>query len=259
MARAVKRKSASFRDTSRTLVRRGARAGDDAARAVASHARGPLLATELATFAPAGAPGAAGGSSPPAAAAGLGGLGGGGEPVVSNVVGLLVAGRPVQTAFAALSPTRLVASVPNPADVRELSLFLLPGFALPPGSALVIYASTNPTAGAWTVLGGLTADRPSATFVTRWAANRDVAAAPAVAVGVSVEPAAAAADAMAAAAEAAAGERLGVAQLVARDVSNFLGSFATVVPSLGERIVVPASALTAWLAKFEEKLRLRGL
>jgi len=174
-------------------------------------------------------------------------------------VGLLVAGRPVQTAFAALSPTRLVATVPDPKDVRELSLFLLPGFALPPASALVIYASTNPAAGCWSVLGGLTAERPSATFVTRWAANREIAAAPAIAVGVSVEPADAAAGALAAAAEAAAGERLGVAQLVARDVSNFLGSYAAVLPGLGERIVIPASALSAWLAKFEDKLRLRGL
>ena len=49
--------------------------------------------------------------------------------------------------------------------------------------------------------------------------------------------------------------RLGYAQLVARDVFNFLSSFSQPAPGGGDQLVIPGKALSSWLAKFESRFR----
>jgi hypothetical protein len=47
-------------------------------------------------------------------------------------------------------------------------------------------------------------------------------------------------------------DRLAYTQLVARDLFNFLQSFATVTPA-GERLVLPTDAVDRWMRRFTEK------
>lgn len=49
--------------------------------------------------------------------------------------------------------------------------------------------------------------------------------------------------------------RLGFAQLVARDIFNFLSSFSAPAPGGGDALVVPSKALSTWLAKFDARFR----
>lgn len=50
--------------------------------------------------------------------------------------------------------------------------------------------------------------------------------------------------------------RLGYAQLVARDLFNFLSSYSQPAPGGGDQLVcVPGKALAAWLAKFDARFR----
>lgn len=190
------------------------------------------------------------------------GGGGGGPPpaVESNCVGMLVSGRPVTTDFLAVSADKLVTQLVAPASVSEVSFFLLPGFALPPDKGLVIYYSADGSS--WAALGALHAGRPSATFVPQWRGIPELSAAPALQIGVSVESG----DAVRAvlALESSTGlEKLAfagaLAQAVARDAMEYLGSFATSQPGMvGDRVVLPPDALAKWLAKLEGKLARDG-
>jgi hypothetical protein len=170
---------------------------------------------------------------------------------------MLVSGRPVTTEFYALSANKLVATVAAPGGVSEISFFLMPGYELPPGKGLIIFVSTAPERGEWETLGALHGGKPSATFVTRWSANPAISSAPAVTIGVGVEEADAVSNVVALE-DQAAWDKLGFAQLVARDLFTHLGSYATMVPGLGERLVIPPSALALWLTKFEERFRRQG-
>jgi len=174
------------------------------------------------------------------------------------VFGLLAGSRPVNLDFRQTpSATRFVAEVLAPAQAAELALFLLPGSELPPGSGAVVYFAVPPFS-SWSALTTLTAMRPSSIVRTGWSANAEVAAAPVVQVGVSLEPLAD----VEAAHEALRGkevtEQLTHAQLVARDLFSFLGSFQQSIAGVGERLVVPTDAIDKWIAKFENKFRMFG-
>ena len=79
-----------------------------------------------------------------------------------------------------------------------------------------------------------------------------VAAAPELRLAVSLETGDAVANLQAA---TGAGTDKGIAQLLAEDLVTCLGSYAQVVPGVGERIVLPPAALQAWLARVAEKTR----
>lgn len=174
---------------------------------------------------------------------------------VSNIVGMLISGRPVTTEFYAVSDDKLVANVEAPGAVSEISFFLMPDYVPAPDQGLVIYYSTDGVE--WSTLGALHAGKPSATFITRWSANPALAAAPMVQIGVSVEGADTV-QSVVSLESAAEWDKLSFAQLVARDLFNFLGSFSTSVPGMGERLVLPTDALNKWLAKFEDRFRRDG-
>lgn len=57
------------------------------------------------------------------------------------------------------SGSKYVTEVPCPAQVTDLTFFLLPGVQLPPGAGVGLYYALPPFA-EWTVLGALTAEKP---------------------------------------------------------------------------------------------------
>ena len=147
--------------------------------------------------------------------------------------GLLVGDRPCSTdCWVASGEGRLYADVPAPASVTELAIFLLPGVALPPDRGVVVYASVPPYS-AWTVLSALGPGRPTVFIRPEWASQPEFASAATVRLGLSLEPP----DAVAAAASAVRGaedSRGGLAELIARDLAAFLGSFSASTTA-GER------------------------
>jgi hypothetical protein len=173
-------------------------------------------------------------------------------PLAPPLFGVLVAGRPVQSDFRVASAQSLIIELRDPGSIRELSVFLLPGAALPAGSGALVFFAPPPFT-AWANLGALTMAAPSTTIHTGWAASAELAAAPCVQLGVSVEPAEAVVSA-ASALHAAEWDKLGFAQLLARDLTEFLGSFAQMRPE-GNRLVLPVDAVDRWLAKFQSKFR----
>lgn len=176
-------------------------------------------------------------------------------PPAPPTFGLLVAGRPVQTDWRLAGPDKLLTEVAAPAGVAELAVFALPGVALPPDRGVLIFAAPPPFT-AWTTLGALGPGKPSAVIRTGWAANPEFAGAPVVQVGLSVEPADAVANA-ASALSAGEWDKLGFAQLIARDLTAYMTSFAAPTPA-GERLVLPPDAVSRWYAKFEAKFRAQG-
>ena len=75
--------------------------------------------------------------------------------------GVVAPGRPVVSNFVMVDSAKCTALVERPADICELCFFLLPRCALPPATCAVLYFSADD--GAWTVLGSLSAEKPSGT------------------------------------------------------------------------------------------------
>jgi len=176
-----------------------------------------------------------------------------GLPLAPPLFGVLVAGRAVQVDFRVASGTKLLLELPSPAAIAELSVFLLPGAALPAGHGAVVYVAPPPFS-AWAVVGTLSPSRPSFTVHTGWAANAELAPARVVQLGVSVEPAEAVISA-ASTLDAAESGTLGVASLLARDLTEFLGSFAQQRPGEGSRLVLPCDVVDRWHAKCQTRFR----
>jgi hypothetical protein len=122
--------------------------------------------------------------------------------------------------------------VPAPGQAGEISLFMLPAAltALPADRGVLIYCGIGGSGGGFTTLGALTKERPSTVIRTGWPTNPELAPLPAVQLGLSVEPLATVANAAGAVASSAEWDKLGFAQLVARDLFNFMQSFSQVSP-----------------------------
>ena len=168
-------------------------------------------------------------------------------------LGVLIDGGPCLTTWVAAGDNRMVLDVPNAPPLTELAVFLLPGVTLPPGRGVVIYARVAPY-DSWAALGALGAARPSVFIRPIWPA--EWARAPFVRLGASLEPT----EAVASAAEALAaaeGSRAGFAELVARDLSAYLGSYATTTAG-GERLVLPRDAVDKWFGRFVTKWKSEG-
>ena len=103
--------------------------------------------------------------------------------------GVVAPGRPVVSNFVMVDSAKCTALVERPADIGELCFFLLPRCQLPPATCAVLYFSADDSA--WTVLGSLSAEKPSGIF--RLPPHLGAGAAVAR-VGVALEPAATAAN-----------------------------------------------------------------
>jgi hypothetical protein len=196
--------------------------------------------------------------------------------------GILISGRPVQTAAETLSPTQLAFRLPASPPFNHLAIFLLPDAALPAGAAAAVYLQTPPSA-AFILLGALSADKPSAIFrvALGGAASAQApqqpedadamldgpaapggAAAADVTIGISLEPVAQVDRALAELRASRAGGELVraaaaapppsalttkvLAQRIIGNAFNFLASFGS--------DVVPLKAFEEWWKKFERKI-----
>lgn len=176
-------------------------------------------------------------------------------PPAPPTFGLLVSGRPVMVDFRVAGENKLLIEVPSPASISELSVFALPGVQLPPDRGVLIFYAAPPYSN-WTTLGALGPAKPSTFIRTGWNSQPDMAGAPSIQLGLSIEPADAVAN-TASALDTAEWDKLGFAQLIAKDVTAFLSSFSQVTTA-GERLVLPPDAIDRWYKKFEAKFRHEG-
>jgi hypothetical protein len=188
--------------------------------------------------------------------------------------GILVSGRPVQTAAQTLSPTQLAFTVPASPPFNHLAVFLLPDAVMPAGTAAAVYLQASPAA-PFALLGALAAAKPSAIFRTSIGGSKapedadamidgpvagPAAGAPDMTIGISLEPIEhverALAELRATRAAASSGMemvRAGtapttkvLAQRIIGNAFNFLASFGS--------DVVPLKAFEEWWKKFERKV-----
>ncbi|KAI0875977.1 hypothetical protein GGS24DRAFT_453111 [Hypoxylon argillaceum] len=195
--------------------------------------------------------------------------------------GLLPAGQPLITAPSSQPNSTsflyfLPSSTPsNPKPFAHLAVFLLPGVALPDGTAAAIYVAQNPSAFApggagsaaanFKFLGGVGPGKESAVF------KLSGGAAEGVVIGIDVEDAAGVAEriqqlqaqsqSQSMALVPVGGSSAGpstttqvLAQRIIQNAFNFLSSFSGQVGESGIE-VVPLKAFQEWWRKFETKIK----
>ncbi|OQS02059.1 hypothetical protein THRCLA_05538 [Thraustotheca clavata] len=164
--------------------------------------------------------------------------------------GMVIAGRPVLTDFAELSPTQYVIDIPYPAQVTDITFFLLPHSPVPPGFAAVLYFAV-PQLQNWQLLGSVFAEKPSAIFRTSWPTHPDVVNQPVVQLGISIESLANVKNL--GIEESGLMERKAFAHKIALDLFNFMSSFSTSTDR--SLMVIPTNLLDRWMERFEAKYR----
>lgn len=206
--------------------------------------------------------------------------------------GLILPPRPVHTTPLIISPTQCAFTLPFSSPITYLIVFLLPNALLPPDTLAGVYiqlppraggsSSSSSSSGAFTLLGALGNDKPSAIFTIDTpdappppAPEDDMididAARPDLTVGISIEPAATLApqlailDPMPTTSSALVLAARGpapplptkvLAQRIIRNAFNFLASFAGSAPgaNAGGEEVVPLRSFREWWAKFERRV-----
>lgn len=196
--------------------------------------------------------------------------------------GLVAAGQPVITSPTETpSPTSFLYAIPPSAPgakpFSHITVFLLPGVALPPDTAAAIYlvtpAGPGQTAAAATskFLGGVGPGKESAVFNLGYdtSSSSSSSSPNPVIIGISVEPAGYVTQliterstAAAAASGGGAGQQalalatrpstLVLAQRIIRNAFNFLAGFSG---TAGQVEVVPLKAFEDWWRKFEGRVR----
>ncbi|KAK0629931.1 hypothetical protein B0T17DRAFT_506443 [Bombardia bombarda] len=189
--------------------------------------------------------------------------------------GLVPAGQPViVTPSETPSPTTFLYSIPSPAKTfSHIVVFLLPGVALPDGTAAAIYLITPPAPGQAQpnskFLGGVGLGKESAIFKLGGnGQGQDTS----VVLGIGIEPAESVAARMASLSSSASASSsalvpvnqsqnqsrtggpttLVLAQRIIKNAFNFLASFSG---TAGQVEVVPLKAFEDWWRKFEGKVR----
>lgn len=208
---------------------------------------------------------------------------------MSSPVGIIISGRPVITEpTSVISPTQSAFQIPSQPSFSHIVVFLLPGVALPDGTAAAVYAQLPGTAD-FKLLGAIANEKPSAIFKVNTKAGGPVGGgigsddamidegvsmdatngnnAP-LTLGISLEPAqqVAAAIEQDKAQEAAASATTGAIQsneLVVRGqksietkvlAQRIIKNCYDFLTSWGTGDTVPLKAFQAWWTKFEGKL-----
>ncbi|KAL2157472.1 hypothetical protein VTH06DRAFT_6023 [Thermothelomyces fergusii] len=191
--------------------------------------------------------------------------------------GLVPAGQPViVTPTQTPTPTSFLYAIPPPGvgakPFSHIVVFLLPGVALPPGTAAAIYLVTpnSQTQEPNTkFLGGIGPGKESAIFKLSPPTGAAAAAESSVVIGVSVEPAESVSARIAELSSSGGGggvngdmsgalvpvsqpSTLLLAQRIIKNAFNFLASFSG---NAGQPEMVPLKAFEEWWRKFEGKVR----
>lgn len=167
-----------------------------------------------------------------------------------------------------MGPTRAVlcSNISGASGVPDVMVSILPGKSnfMRPELAAVLYWSCDGVS--WNLLGTLWQQKPSALFRTGWGSKLAHAPNGEVKLAVSLEPISVAANlGLDVLAEGGTDDRRHFALGIARDLWNFLASFAQKpaapsVPSArvqtnGEMMLVPMNILDRWMERFEAKYR----
>uniref|UniRef100_A0A7S2V1Q5 Hikeshi-like domain-containing protein n=1 Tax=Fibrocapsa japonica TaxID=94617 RepID=A0A7S2V1Q5_9STRA len=174
------------------------------------------------------------------------------QPITNDFFGLLVPGRPVQTAFRQILETKFVADILNPQEISDVCFFTLPNFVIPEGFSVILYYSPAPFDN-WSVLGALSTAKPSGVFRTGWATNESLRGASHLQLGVSIESV----DVMKNLNldETGVEDRKQFAHKIALDLFQFMASFSQSSSQGGELMVIPTNILDRWMERFEQKYR----
>lgn len=209
-------------------------------------------------------------------------------PVVQEVFGAVVPGRPVRTDFAPIDATGLkfVLNLNCPGDlahplstIPEIVFFLLPGIELPPDHGVLVYVQLVPATNlldpgiaaslaGFQLLGAITRDHPSSVLSTGWGekeelidlSNRGVPIT--VTIAASIEPMPNLQNLGVAplspnnpfTSNNSNEKRLHVAQQIAYDLFYFMQSFDTGAGGPGN-MVVPQNIFDRWFKRFENRFR----
>lgn len=172
-------------------------------------------------------------------------------------VGLVASGRPVVTTFNPVGDgKRFFTTITNPANVPEISVFLLPGFqsAMAQGMGLTVYWCKDGSN--WQIIGSLSAHKPSDIFRTGWPSDPELSHCAALRVGVSVESLAQIKSSQDHGSREV-GERLGVAKSIAHNLFSFMESFTQRHRQNGkEWLILPTDCLTRWIERFNRRVKL---
>ncbi|KAI1805919.1 hypothetical protein F4811DRAFT_513086 [Daldinia bambusicola] len=218
------------------------------------------------------------------------------QPPPQPLFGLVPAGQPlITTPSSQPSATSFLYAIPHPAPspanpapkpFAHLAVFLLPGVALPEGTAAAIYVALNPTALAtgreepnFRFLGGVGPGKESAVFkLSPPGSTSSASPSPSsssssssstpegVVIGISVEDASSVAEriqqlhpsdgggAVVPRQQQGRAQTQVLAQRIIQNAFNFLASFSGTVGAEGVE-VVPLKAFQEWWRKFENKVR----
>lgn len=168
--------------------------------------------------------------------------------------GVVVPGRAVVIDWRPIDNAKFVTEIAAPAQVSDLTFFLLPNIVLPDGAGVVLYYSLPPFT-EWSVLGALTLEKPSGVFRTGWSTIEGITQMPVIQLGVSLESL----DTVSNLELQTSGvdERRLFAHKIAQDLWSFVCSFAQRTQQAGQEVVLlPVNAMDLWLEKFDRKYRL---
>lgn len=180
--------------------------------------------------------------------------------------GLLPAGHPLITdPTSSPSPTSLLYTLPTSKPFSHLTVFLLPGIALPPDTAAAIYLASQPSdpsaAPNFKFLGAIGPGKESAVFSVGSAnQQQQQQQQQGLVVGISVEAAGEVAPKLQEQAANKSNKTGGqpstvvLAQRIIQNAFNFLASFSGTAGPGGVE-VVPLKAFEEWWRKFESKVR----
>lgn len=199
---------------------------------------------------------------------------------------LVISSRPVITEFSTISPTQFSFSVPSVPSFSHLAVFLLPGQALPAGTAAAVYIRLTSDA-QFKLLGAIANEKQSAIFKVKESAlntantaaatddlmvdddlNATLPTGAEIIVGISIEPAETV-QAQLAALKAQSAPPSNALVLARSQTQRITGGGVIPTKLLAQRIIsnafnflssygdtVPLKSFESWWHKFEKKIEL---
>mgnify|MGYP001129383090 CR=1 FL=1 len=180
---------------------------------------------------------------------------------VKDFFAVVIPGRPIVTAFQPVDETKMVCTIPAPGQITTLAVSF--AIALPPGAGIGVYYS-DPAGQEWNYLGSLLASSPTAFFRAAWNGLLPPET-PYIHLMLALES------------ETDLAERVTADQVeetktldsvrgIAQDLYTYMTSFAqpndpqtmaaaAAQAANGEVLVIPASFIDRWMAKFADKHR----
>lgn len=172
----------------------------------------------------------------------------------TNLFGVVISARPVQTAFQQMGPTQWMTEIANPGVVPDVTFFIMPDalISVPEGQGFILYYSVPPSQN-WQVLGTLTRQKPSGIFRTGWPTMSNIVGVPTIQLGVSIDTIDTVQN-LENNAESGLEERKNFGLKIAQDLFRFMSSFRTDTGS-PEMLVVPNNIFDRWISRFEAKYK----